>query len=533
MILIVGGRPEKDMLRFSVIRSILERFRDDRGNVAIISALAMIPLCIATLGAVDLARAVAAKVQLQNALDAAALGAARMVGTSPADLQSAGHRLLQQGLDRGTEMELKSSSFTFGADGRIVASAEAGVEPYVAGFVGIDTLNVSTSTEVVRAGFHLEIALVLDNTGSMAQNNKLTHLKTAATQFVDQMESAAKQNVEPNSIEISVVPFSHTVRLNSTTYRYSTWIDQNGASPINNEIFTKATGTQFANRFTLFSQLGTSWRGCVESRKSPYDIQDTAPTTATPATLFTPYFAPDEPDVKTIPYTKDYNNDYLDDGTNNSNWRVRQGSVTKYHSVSGLGTSKGPNRACNIQPLKRLTTDFDSVRSAISVLTADGTTNIPMGLVWGWHTLSPRAPFADGVPYLTDKYKKIVVLMTDGDNTITQIDTPNGSDYSGVGFVRQGRVIAANGSAITEASTEATRTAGLDHRLSLLCQNMKAPNVDIEIYTIRVEVTGGSSTVLKNCATSTDHYYDVSNASQLTSVFASIAGQIAALHLAK
>lgn len=521
------------MLSFRVIRSLLGRLGDDRGNVAIVASLSMIPLCIGTLGAVDLARGVAAKVQLQNALDAAALGAARMVGTSPTDLQTAGHRLLTQGLEKGTEMELESSSFTFGNDGRVVASARAQVDPYVAGFVGIDKLRISTSTEVVRAGYHLEIALVLDNTGSMASNNKLSYLKTAATSFVDQMETASDQNIEPNSIRISLVPFSNTVRVNPTTYRYSSWVDQNGVSPINNEIFTKATGTQFANRFTLLSQLGTNWRGCLESRQNPYDVQDTAPSTGSPATLFTPFFAPDEPDVRTVPYTDDYNNDYIGDGTNNSSWRVRQGSVTKYHSVNGLGTNKGPNRGCNIQPLMRLTTDFDGVRSGIDAMNASGTTNIPMGLVWGWHTLSPRAPFADGVAYLTDKHKKIVVLMTDGDNTITQIDTPNGSDYSGVGFVRQGRVIAANGTPITEASTNETRTAGLDYRLSLLCENMKAAANDIAIYTIRVEVTGGSSTVLRNCATSPDYYYDVSNASQLTAVFQTIAGQIAALHLAK
>lgn len=517
---------------FSAFRSALRRASDQRGNVAIVAAVSMIPLCIGSLGAVDLARAVAAKVQLQNALDAAALGAARMVGTSDSDLQAAGHRLLQQGLARGTEMELESSDFRFADDGRVVASARASVEPYVAGFVGIDTLDIATSTEVVRAGYHLEIALVLDNTGSMTQNNKLTYLKSAATAFVDQMEIASERNVEPNAIKISLVPFSNTVRVNQTTYRYSSWVDQNGASPVNNEIFTTSNGTQFANRFTLFSRLGTSWRGCLESRRSPYDVQDTAPTTATPATLFTPFFAPDEPNITVNGYGG-FDNSYIGDGTTSSNWRVRQGSVTKYTTASGLGATKGPNRGCAIQPLMRLTTDFDGVRSAIDSMSAAGTTNIPMGLVWGWHTLSPRAPFADGVAYLTDKHKKIVVLMTDGDNTISPIDTPNGSDYSGVGYVWQGRVIGADGQPLTVNSSSSARTAALDHRLSLLCTNMKAAANDIEIYTIRVEVTGGSSTVLRNCATDTDHYYDVSNASQLTAVFQTIAGQIAALHLAK
>jgi Flp pilus assembly protein TadG len=521
------------MFGFKAIRSVVDGVRDTGGNVAIVASLAMVPLCIATLGAVDLARAVAAKVQLQNALDAAALGAARMVGTSEVDLQSVGHRLLQQGLARGTDMELESSSFAFDDDGKVLASARANVEPYVAGFLGIDELDISTSTEVVRAGFHLEIALVLDNTGSMLSNNKLTHLQEAAELFVDEMEQAAEENVEPDSIRISLVPFSHTVRVSPSVYRYSSWVDQNGASPINNEIFTTSSGTQFANRFTLFSQLGTSWRGCLEMRQSPYDVQDTAPTTATPATLYTPYFWPDEPDVRTVYYYDDYNNNYVGDGTNSSSWRVRQGSVTKYRSVSGLGTSRGPNKGCSIQPLMRLTTNFDNVRDGIRNMTASGNTNIPIGLMWGWNTLSPRAPFADGVAYLTDKHKKIVVLMTDGDNTLSNVDTPNGSDYAGAAYVRQRRIIGANGVAINEGDSNAARTAGLDHRLALLCANMKAPSSDIEIYTIRVEVSGGSSTVLRNCATTADHYYDVSDASQLTTVFQNIAGQIAALHLSK
>jgi hypothetical protein len=299
--------------------------------------------------------------------------------------------------------------------------------------------------------------------------------------------------------------------------------------PVNNEIFTTSTGTQFANRFTLLSGLGTTWRGCVESRASPYDVQDTAPTTGTPATLFTPYFWPDEWDNN-----GDYDNDYVNDGTNSTNWRVRQGSVTKYNNPKRtLGTSAGPNKNCNIQPLRRLTTDFDAVRTAINGMTASGYTNIPMGLVWGWHTLAPLPPFSDGVPYLTEQHKKIVVLMTDGDNTIGAADNPNGSEYLGVGYVRQGRVIRSNGSALTASSSQGTRTAALDYRLSLLCQNMKAAAKDIEIYTIRVEVSGGSSTVLQSCATAADHYYDVSNSSQLTAVFGAIAGQIAALHLSK
>ncbi|WP_366558454.1 pilus assembly protein TadG-related protein, partial [Phenylobacterium sp.] len=49
-------------------RRLLRSF-DDRGNVAIVAALAMGPICVAGLGAADLARATSAKSQLQDALD--------------------------------------------------------------------------------------------------------------------------------------------------------------------------------------------------------------------------------------------------------------------------------------------------------------------------------------------------------------------------------------------------------------------------------------------------------------------------------
>jgi len=46
--------------------------------------------------------------------------------------------------------------------------------------LGQDKLDISTSADVKWGIKKLEVALALDNTGSMAQNSKLTQLKTAA-----------------------------------------------------------------------------------------------------------------------------------------------------------------------------------------------------------------------------------------------------------------------------------------------------------------------------------------------------------------
>ncbi|HEX7947188.1 MAG TPA: vWA domain-containing protein [Phenylobacterium sp.] len=512
----------------------LRRFLlDKRGNVALVTALSLGPICLAGLGAADLARATSAKVQLQDAIDAAALAAARTNATTDAQLKVAGDKYLRQNLALGQDFVLTASDFKFGPGGTVQGTARLDVHPFVAGLMNGGTMAVGASSEVVRADMKVEIALVLDNTGSMTEGTKLADMKTAAKNFVTKMEEASNKAVEANSVRISLVPFSNTVRIDGTTYRYSSWIDQTGSSPINDEIFTTASGTQHADRFALFSNLGVTWRGCVEMRKAPYDVQDTAPTSG--ATLYTPYFAVDEPDSRSSGYGSDYQNDYVDDGEKKSvtNWRIRQGSITKYGgSKKGtMSNTYGPNKGCELQKIIRLSTDFAGLRTAIDNLNAAGNTNIPIGLAWGWNTITPNPPFADGVAYGTAKYKKIIVLMTDGENTMDQRDTPNDGTYAGTGYIWQGRVLKADGSPLPQGASDAERTAALDSRMALLCTNMK--NKQIDIYAIGVEVGSSSVTQLKACASGADHFYDVKSSSTLSAAFDSIAGQIAALHLSR
>src|SRR5690242_5620970 len=92
----------------------LRTLSDNRGNVAVVVALSMGPLCIAGLGAVDLARGTSAKMQLQDALDAAALAAARTNATTDAELTTYGDKYLKQNLALTNDFKLTSDSFKFG-----------------------------------------------------------------------------------------------------------------------------------------------------------------------------------------------------------------------------------------------------------------------------------------------------------------------------------------------------------------------------------------------------------------------------------
>jgi Flp pilus assembly protein TadG len=494
------------------------RRRED-GAIAVQMAFLALPIAVLAFGMVDVNRASVAKKDLQDALDAATLIAGRSTAVDTAGIQTVGAAALTGQLAGMSDATLTSSTFTLSGS-NITSSATMKVTPIVANLWLNKDMTVNAASQIVRSMNKLEVAMVLDNTGSM-DGSKLTNLKAAANDFIDQLAAAAARSTEVNPVKIGIVPFSNVVRLSSTTselntYKAASWMDAAGNAPASKKIFN---GT-VQNRFTLFSNVNQSWAGCVESREQPYDVQETAPTSGTPATLFTPYFWPDEADEAD---GYDAENDYLEDEVS-GNAFTRLYNMGKYDS-SPSSSSKGPNRGCSLQPISRLSTNWTALKAKVNAMTADGETHIPLGMIWGWHLLSPNAPFADGVAYTTPKTTKVVVLMTDGDNTFSNNGSDYGTNYDGYSYAGYGRL----GSSINFNSNSSDRETAIDNRLTLLCSNMKAAG--IVIYTVRVEVTSGSSALLQNCATTPDKFYDVQSASNLTAVFSAIAGSIENLRI--
>jgi len=244
-------------------------------------------------------------------------------------------------------------------------------------------------------------------------------------------------------------------------------------------------------------------------------------------TLYIPYFAVDEPDSSNSTYGGPYYNNYRSDNTTSTNWLTRQSMTTKYNGSptrtgkNSMGYQYGPNAGCELQPLLRLTQDYSAIRNRINDMNAVGDTIILSGLMWGWHTLSPSAPFADGVEYNSKRYKKIIVLMTDGQNTNADASNSNDSYYSGIGYIWQNRIGITSGNATT-------RRNRLDLKQSQACTNAK--NAGITIYTVRLE-TPGDATVMKNCATEPDYFYDVDDSEDLEDAFMAIANSIQNLRI--
>lgn len=535
--------------------------RGSRGNVAMIFALSLPPLILMVLGGVDIHRASTVRVNLQDALDAATLAAARSQYTTDAEITQVGLRALRANLKAYPEITLREDQTTFDLndEGVVVANSKVDVRALVANIVlppygqfMDDQLPVGAHSEVFRSNKMIEVALVLDNTGSMA-GTKLTNTKAAATELITRLESADERSVEEDAVKIALVPFSMTVRVSSG---FGTQNNRSSASStgwLSRSIaHTGSTGTTglFAvgqDRFAILDTLQIGWGGCVESRAYPYDVNDTAPSTLNQASMFVPYFSPDSPDRSDADDDNTWNNyayfnDYLNDieaaKPNNFSfpnsaarvleWNTRLRNQTKYvrnRLRSGIGTSLGPNQGCGLEPVVRLTDDFDALRSAVSRMTATGNTNVPFGLMWGWHALSPNAPFSDGQAYGTDRLQKIVILMTDGENVNSTANNPDNSAYSGVGLIWQNRL------GVGASSSESQRRTVMDNRLAELCGNLAER--DIIVYSVGVQVDTRTQQLLRDCASESANYFNVTNASDIGAAFDRIAGAIENLRISR
>ena len=515
--------------------------RDRRGATAVAFAIGFAVLAPVSLGVFDIYNSTQQRGKLQDALDAATLYAARSPAVTDAEIDAVGDKAMVANLKLIGGATLLGSSFTIVGQ-KVVSSASVNLPAFAPTLFVHAPVNVGS--EVQRAMDKLEIALVLDNTGSMA-GTKLSTLKTESKKLIDKLTAAAARSSDPDALKIALVPFSNTVRVQATTVisgsayddvlhsgaSIPTWIDpeaKNRWSAGRKDIFDGF----YTDRFTMMRRVGQPWNGCVEIRVQPYDVQEDAPS-SDKDTKFVPYFWPDEP--STSPYASSFNN-YKSDGALPGgmppSWANYQKVAAKYKggninsgtfSSSGMTYQKGPNAGCTLQPVIRLTRNAASVKTSIDNMNAIGETVIPLGLMWGWHALTPNAPFADGTPYGTPHTRKIVILMTDGENTNFDSGDANDSHYGGLGFAWQ-RL-----GALIETMTDTQRTAAIDGRLSVLCTNMKAKR--IEIYTIRVEVTGGTSTLLQNCASAPDKFFDVQNVATLGVAFDAIAGAITNLRI--
>jgi Flp pilus assembly protein TadG len=564
---VIGVSPRLDRFRGARLSHRALFWRDRSGNVAITFGLVLSPMLMLIGAALDYSGASELKTQLQRATDATALQLCQMPATATqGQLDDTARKGMAAGMNGRTHAVDRVAATNDPRQVAIETSAPFPTAVMRAFSRSYETMPVKAFSTCQMPQHTFEIALVLDNTGSMAASSggmsKMDALKVAARDFVNRIYDDPATS---GRTKVSIVPFAAAVAVNPTTFRYANWIDQDARSPLHWQNITGAAAAGFANRFALFDALRASvpswgWAGCFESLPYPLNVQDAAPTPSNPDSYYVPLFAPDESGDG-----GDYDhrdgvtgatviapNSYLNDSNTLSGCgavndeRARTGRACKYKRPTNAQTtmgslSIGPNFSCTTRPLTRLTNNRSLLLGEINAMAPAGNTDIHEGMVWGWRTLSPRSVFADGTAYGTLGVRKVVVLMTDGDNTWTA----NGSNPilkslpSAKGFFANvdGSTVANRlpAGVAVPTSNETARTAM--NALTLeSCRNAAAAGVTI--YTIGFSTTGDpmdqtSIDLLKQCAGSPDRAFVASDSGAIQSVFQQVAKNLSALRLSQ
>lgn len=191
--------------------------RDRRGNVALMFGLALIPIIGFVGAAVDYSRAADFKTKLNRAADAAALVAAKDRNSAWARRKAAAEQVFNANLGPHEGLDnvwFKATEIESGV--RIEAGGD--VQNQIMGVVGFRTSAVGTSAEAITITNPTEIALVLDNTGSM--RNDMPALRKAAQNFTETVFN----NAAAEQVRVGVVPYVAAVNPGRANLQMS-WMD--------------------------------------------------------------------------------------------------------------------------------------------------------------------------------------------------------------------------------------------------------------------------------------------------------------------
>ena len=559
-------------------RSILNNLRStakgfigaDQGNIAVLFAIALVPILSFVGAAIDYTRANSARSSMQAALDSTALMVSKDLSQGLITTSDVSTKAQAYFTALYTNSDAKSvavsatytASSTLGSTIQINGSGSVTTDfMKVAGF---PTLNFNTSSTAAWGNVRMRVAMALDNTGSMASDGKMPALKTAAKSLVDQLSSLAKN---PGDVYISIVPFAKDVNVDSSNYGDS-WIDWRdweaeavdlqGSKPSNwsqvgpgsdcpfsmrNDGFTCLSGPASTSIVTDVPPNGKICPGPDKASYYGYAYHYlingcyTSVATSTYVNVSTGTYASCTGFANTCTCSGSNSSKVCKQPTYNHVWTPNNhntwsGCITDraqpYDTKNTTPTAGTPDTLfaaeqyyengesyCKpgndplLQPVTPLSYSWSSLKTAIDAMDPTGGTNQPIGLALAWQTLSQTEPFNAPAEDTNYTYKKAIVLLSDG------LNTENRWPSYGNGSSQTGTLI--------------------DDRQKIQCDNVKAAGVTI--YTIQVNTSASNpdptSTVLQYCASGTDNYYHVKSATQTLTAFNSIGTSLAKLRVAR
>jgi Flp pilus assembly protein TadG len=554
------------------LRASLRAFRrTERGNVAVTFTLALIPIMGFVGAAVDYSRANSAKASMQSAADATALMLSKEVTTltTTQTIQKATdyfnalfHRPDVTGV-------VVSPTFTNSNGTELVVTASTNFPTIFMKAMGQQSVAINVSSTVSWGSTKLRVALVLDTTGSMASAGKIAALQSSTKNLLTQLQTAAVNN---GDVYVSIVPFSKNVNVGSSNYNgiWLDWTDWEAepailkaSKPSNWSSTGPGSSCPFSSSSHGFScttgpvngssttstipssgaysgyicpdvdggnkdstKIGIYYNGCYDSVATTTTSTNTVSSgsqascsghsnctctgngsnkvcSQTVTTTGAPY---------THNWIKNARNTWngciTDRGTSSAPNSDYDRMVTT--TSTGIPASLFPaeqNSYCSPEVMG-LNYSWSTMKTMVDNLYPLGATNQPIGLVWGWQSLVGGGPLTMPAKSSNYTYNEVIVLMSDGLNTLDRWYGNGSSTNTSVD------------KRMYESSTLGT------------CVNIKAAG--ITIYTVHVNTDGSPmSTLLQNCASSPDKFWMVTSASALGTVFNQIGTKLSTLRIAK
>ncbi|MCO5131256.1 MAG: pilus assembly protein [Xanthobacteraceae bacterium] len=482
--------------------------RSDRGNVAAIFALALVPMMGIVGAAIDYSRAVAARTAMQAALDTAALMVSKDAQANPkmtADQATAAaqkyfNALYAKGGAGNVKVEATFTQNT-GQGASVQVTANGLVTTDFMQLVGFYNIAIDARSQTKWGNTRMRVAMVLDNTGSMADNSKMTKMRSAAKDMVDKLASFANA---PGDVYISLIPFAKNVNLGSgfdkSYIKWSgnsdTWDENNGSCSGGSSYKTKSacTSVYVCSDSSYTSQRKcennnktwrnanyvwtpadhSTWSGCVMDRDQDNDIKNVAPVPG------------DTNAVSTLFPAQEY--------TSGSTNYCKSSSKTY------------------LQPIIPMTTDWTKLKTAITNMDPTGGTNQAIGVVWGWQSLSTtNGPIAAPAKDANAIYQDYLVILSDGLNTQNR--------WPSYG----------NGQTQSTCNDEPC----IDARQSKLCTSIKADGIKIFTIQVNINKVDPTSTVLQDCASTTDNFQEITSSDDIAGAFNTVLTQIANLRISQ
>jgi Flp pilus assembly protein TadG len=451
--------------------------RDRSGNLAVLFGMVASVLALGVGFAVNVSQLYNAKSSLQGVVDAAVTSTARDL-TIGVIKEADANKSVQVFLDANSQAGILSADqivldkLTVDKIGKTVqADVHVDVGLYFPIFSMGDMKRVTASTTALYSDRQIEVAMILDVTGSMAANryrrtDKIRDLRDAASGAVEDLLKWNRDENDPR-VRVAIVPYAEAVN----------------------------TGG-LASTVFVETKYGS---------KVPPPID--APVSVSSA-------IPAQDKCATERKDKDGYADYSSDGPYtprlDNNGRTYLAKVNRDYDM----------RSCPSAALIPLTADKDRLLKTITDFRADGVTAGGIAAQWGYYMLSPswRSAIADAGlgagPANFDKRKvaKVAILMTDG-----QFNTAFAKGRGAPNSQSQGQTSRNN----AENICANMKRDGIE---------IFTIGFDLNDPTMTVTERDQAKSVLKNCSTadtsSLKHYYEAATGTELADAFGEITRNI-------